>query len=225
MSASNQGPVPPSFTFVNGSEDSNLFVKVGGTTTSVTASNGTVFTTLAPQGITYGTASGTLASFTTMDSGGNLVITGDNSVHLFPSGSTNAGAVISSPSVASMSLAAFDDTQTQIVVVADRGFVSITGSGGSGDGVDKTFAGKTIFAKVLTAGILNFQLQGSGLRPGTILEFVMDPTSFAGSQVNVTNGSGGGAITVASLTIPGTAAQASSARIITPDGTNFYKLV
>lgn len=138
----------------------------------------------------------------------------------YPNGSTLPAIQLQSLNSDVVTIQAADNGD-QLVCSSIKGRNLITGTGTSGVGQDSSFSGLVNFVKVTTAGNLTIQFNGSACVPGTIWEYVLDPTSFAGATVSFNNLS-----TVLASFTPSTAAagRAIQVRVFTPDGTTFYVL-
>jgi hypothetical protein len=234
MATANQGPVPPNFTFVNGSDESNIFVKVGGTTPalslqpgplSVVSADDSASVAVSSSGITMTKDSGTeiFVGNINLDVAGTMTLAGDDGgMAIYPSGATaplkglalsaTGSAVTVAPSAAGLQ---------QIIIPASQPVKILNVNAGT-QAVGYSFAGVSNWVTVSGAGTFNLQFAGGvTFAPGTVFDFYLNGASTAGAIVTFSVN----ATTIASI-VPATAAPANGCafvRIFTPDGTTFVR--
>ena len=154
---------------------------------------------------------------------GKGTIGGNSGINFAPNGSGFTGAEISmvSTSAVQATIRASDVNTETLFVRGTKPLVAITGvGGGSGAAMSVTNVGAMNYVTVTSSGVLNLQLAGGGILPGSVLEFVLNRASLGtvNWSVNSTTLFSFDPTTVS-------AGQAKRVLIFTPDGTNFVVLV
>ena len=197
-------------------------ISIASTNLQIAADNAVVFD---PNGsgnanLSVSASGGTLS----VASSNALNLVGESVIRVYPTGTSNAGMTMSSPSARVMNVAPPTVGFSQIFIQANKPMKSLTGTGTSTTALGMEDAGCNNWVTCTSAGTYNLQLAnqgapGAGIQPGTLLTFILNPASVG--SVSFTNQSTT-IVTYNPSTAP--ANQAIRVDFFTPDGIAFFFL-
>ena len=191
------------------------------TSTAVTVSQGGESTTVNANEVILEDAAGNQLAFAVNTPNGT--ITSSESVQIIPHlNASQLGLSITTTgtSPATLVLNNTNPTISQTTVKAIKPIFTLSLEDNQTDQQGADNSGTINYLTMTESGIATIQFSGSGCIPGTLFQYVLNPASASGGQIQFANGG-----TILDTFSPAAAAPlATHVQIFTPDGTNFLLL-